>query len=110
MKNKSFNFITYLLILLGTTLYAQERRKIEIEYAPFMTFDESIPDATILTRDNSKQVHIRHEGIEMWCDEAIYDAMQNHQMKVVLTPFQYLVPRVRNGRRLDPNFHSYQQI
>ena len=77
MKYKSHNFITYLLILLGTTLYAQERRKIEIEYAPFMTFDESKPDATILTRDNSKQVHIKHEGIEMWCDQAIYDAKQD---------------------------------
>jgi len=37
-----------------------------------MTFDESNPDATILTRNNSKQVHIKHEGIELWCDEAIY--------------------------------------
>ena len=53
-----------------TILHAQERRRIEIEYAPFMTFDESRPDATILTRDNSKQVHIKHEGIEIWCDEA----------------------------------------
>ena len=60
-----------------TSLNAQERRKIEIQFAPFMTFDESRPDATILTRDNSKQVHIKHEGIEMWCDEAIYDAKQD---------------------------------
>tara|TARA_B100000767_G_scaffold19639_1_gene17954 strand:+ start:1014 stop:2714 length:1701 start_codon:yes stop_codon:yes gene_type:complete len=42
-----------------------------------MTFDESKPDATILTRDNTKQVHIKHEGIEMWCDEAVYDAKQD---------------------------------
>ena len=77
LKYKGFNFVTCLLILLGTTLYAQERRKIEIKYAPFMTFDESKPDATILTRDNSEQVHIKHEGIEMWCDEAVYDAKQD---------------------------------
>ena len=76
-KYKGLNFITCFLILLGTTLYAQERRKIEIKYAPFMTFDESKPDATILTRDNTKQVHIKHEGIEMWCDEAVYDAKQD---------------------------------
>ena len=62
---------------MGNTLHAQDRRKIEIEFAPFMTFDESKPDATILTRDNSKQVHIKHQGIEMWCDEAIYDAKQD---------------------------------
>jgi len=77
LKNKGFYYFTCLLILLGSTLYAQERRKIEIEYAPFMTFDESNPDATILTRDNSKQVHIKHEGIEMWCDEAIYYGKQD---------------------------------
>ena len=66
-----------LMVITLTTLNAQERRKIEIQFAPFMTFDESKPDATILTRDNSKQVHIKHEGIEMWCDEAIYDAKQD---------------------------------
>ena len=77
MKYKSFNFITSFLILLGTTLYAQDRRKIEIENAPFMTFEESKPDATILTRDNLKQVHIKHQGIEMWCDEAIYYGKQD---------------------------------
>ena len=77
LKYKGLNFITCFLILLGTTLYSQERRKIEIKYAPFMTFDESKPDATILTRDNTKQVHIKHEGIEMWCDEAVYDAKQD---------------------------------
>ncbi|MDG1393901.1 MAG: OstA-like protein [Flavobacteriaceae bacterium] len=77
MKNKGFFYLTCLLILIGSTLYAQERRKIEIEYAPFMTFDESNPDATILTRDNSKQVHIKHEGVELWCDEAIYYGKQD---------------------------------
>ena len=77
MKNKGFFYLTCLLILIGSTLNAQERRKIEIEYAPFMTFDESNPDATILTRDNSKQVHIKHEGIELWCDEAIYYGKQD---------------------------------
>ena len=70
MKNKqrlilfilSFSFLTF----------AQERKQIEIEYAPYMTFEEDKPDATILTRDDSDQVHIKHKGIEMWCDEAIY--------------------------------------
>ena len=38
----------------------------------YMTFEEDKPDATILTRDGSDQVHIKHKGIEMWCDEAIY--------------------------------------
>ena len=72
MKHKSIYYLVCILLFLGSILHAQERRRIEIEYAPFMTFDESNPDATILTRNNSKQVHIKHEGIELWCDEAIY--------------------------------------
>ena len=77
MNCKNLYFFMILMVITLTTLNAQERRKIEIQFAPFMTFDESKPDATILTRDNSKQVHIKHEGIEMWCDEAIYDAKQD---------------------------------
>jgi lipopolysaccharide export system protein LptA len=72
LKHKSIYYFLFILFFLGSIVYAQERRRIEIEYAPFMTFDESKPDATILTRDNSKQVHIKHEGIELWCDEAVY--------------------------------------
>ncbi len=77
MKHKSIYYFICILFFVGSTLHAQERRRIEIDYAPFMTFDESKPDATILTRDNSKQVHIKHEGIELWCDEAIYYGKQD---------------------------------
>jgi lipopolysaccharide export system protein LptA len=77
LKHKSIYHFVCILFFLGSILQAQERRRIEIEYAPFMTFDESNPDATILTRNNSKQVHIKHEGIELWCDEAIYYGKQD---------------------------------
>ncbi|MGC6524670.1 MAG: OstA-like protein [Flavobacteriaceae bacterium] len=70
MKNKQLLILFILSISFLT--FAQERKQIEIEYAPFMTFEEDKPDATILTRDGSDQVHIKHKGIEMWCDEAIY--------------------------------------
>ena len=66
-----------LIYLVPLILYAQERQQIEIEYAPFMTFEPSKPNATILTRDNSNQVHIKHKGIEMWCNEAIYYGKQD---------------------------------
>ena len=73
--------ITYIKLILihlvPLILYTQERQQIEIEYAPFMTFEPSKPDATILTRDNSNQVHIKHKGIEMWCNEAIYYGKQD---------------------------------
>jgi len=77
LKHKSIYSFVCILFFIGSILHAQERRRIEIEYAPFMTFDESKPDATILTRNNSKQVHIKHEGIELWCDEAIYYGKQD---------------------------------
>ena len=77
LKHKSIYYLICILFLTGTLLHAQERRRIEIEYAPFMNFDESKPDATILTRDNTKQVHIKHDGIELWCDEAIYYGKQD---------------------------------
>ena len=51
---------------------AQERKQIEIEYAPYMDIVEDKPGATILTRNNSNQVHVKHKGIELWCNEAIY--------------------------------------
>lgn len=66
-----------ILFFVPFLLCAQERQQIEIEYAPFMTFEPSKPDATILTRDNSNQVHIKHKGIEMWCNEAIYYGKQD---------------------------------
>tara|TARA_B110000003_G_scaffold154185_1_gene154887 strand:+ start:2147 stop:3934 length:1788 start_codon:yes stop_codon:yes gene_type:complete len=80
-SNNTFVRLTYLKLILiylvPLILYAQERQQIEIEYAPFMTFEPSKPDATILTRDNSNQVHIKHKGIEMWCNEAIYYGKQD---------------------------------
>ena len=51
---------------------SQERKQIEIEYAPYMDIVEDKPGATILTRNNSSQVHVKHKGIELWCNEAIY--------------------------------------
>ena len=51
---------------------AQDRKQIEIEYAQYMDIVEDKPGATILTRNNSNQVHVKHKGIELWCNEAIY--------------------------------------
>ncbi|MGB0769863.1 MAG: OstA-like protein [Flavobacteriaceae bacterium] len=70
MKNKQL--LVLFILSFSILTFAQERKQIEIEYAPYMTFEEDKPDATILTRDGSDQVHIKHKGIEMWCDEAIY--------------------------------------
>jgi lipopolysaccharide export system protein LptA len=77
LKHKSIYYFIGVLFFAGAVLHAQDRRRIEIEHAPFMSFDESKPEATILTRGNTKQVHIKHDGIDLWCDEAIYYGSQD---------------------------------
>jgi lipopolysaccharide export system protein LptA len=52
---------------------SQERKRIQIEYSGFLDKDQdNYPGATILTRDDSQQVHIIHEDVNMWCDKAIH--------------------------------------
>ncbi|PIY10707.1 MAG: hypothetical protein COZ17_08910, partial [Flavobacteriaceae bacterium CG_4_10_14_3_um_filter_33_47] len=53
-------------------------KKIQIEYSGFLTFNEAeYPGAKILTRDDSQQIHITHESINMWCDKAYYYTKEN---------------------------------
>ncbi|MDO6758897.1 OstA-like protein [Tamlana sp. 2_MG-2023] len=57
---------------------AQEKRKIQIEYAGKLTIDEeNYPGAKVLTRDDKQQVHIIHGGSNMWCDKAIHYGEEN---------------------------------
>lgn len=56
-----------------SNIQSQERKRIQIEYSGFLEKDQdSYPGATILTRDDSQQVHIIHEDVNMWCDRAIH--------------------------------------
>jgi lipopolysaccharide export system protein LptA len=65
-------------MLISSFSYAQERRKIEIEYSGFLeTNEEEYPGATILTRDDSQQIHIKHNGVDMWCDKAYHYAKED---------------------------------
>ncbi len=58
--------------------HAQKKKKIEIEYAGKLTIDEkNYPGAKVLTRDDSQQVHIVHNGANMWCDKAIQYGREN---------------------------------
>lgn len=72
---KAFKIILVVLILIGLSVNAQsqERKRIQIEYSGFLDKDQdNYPGATILTRDDSQQVHIIHEDVNMWCDKAIH--------------------------------------
>jgi len=69
--------------------YAQSDKKIFIEYSGF-TVKDSLQgeNITTLVRSDRGQIHIVHEGIDMWCDKAIYyqsedfiEAFSNVRMK-----------------------------
>jgi lipopolysaccharide export system protein LptA len=77
-RHKSLYIFLVFSILISSFSYAQERRKIEIEYSGFLeTNEEEYPGATILTRDDSQQIHIKHNGVDMWCDKAYHYAKED---------------------------------
>ncbi|RIA09114.1 OstA-like protein [Flavobacteriaceae bacterium MAR_2010_72] len=54
-------------------MYAQQKKRIQIEYSGFTIKDSLLgKDITTFNRDNSQQIHIIHEGVDMFCDRAIY--------------------------------------
>lgn len=70
---------TFFLMLLGIyTVTAQEqRKKIEIiQGQNFHKDEEKFPGATIFNAD-TQQVQFRHEGIDVWCDIAVYYQQEN---------------------------------
>lgn len=74
---KSIYLLFIFILFSGFSLQAQQK-KIEIEYSGFLTFNEAeYPGAKILTRDDSQQIHIIHESINMWCDKAYYYTNEN---------------------------------
>ncbi len=83
----------YLLILIFSftvmSLHAQEPKKIKIEYSGF-TVKDSLKGENITTfvRSDQQQIHVIHEGVDMFCDKAIYyqdedfiEAFSNVSMK-----------------------------
>lgn len=67
----------YILIILccfsAARSYSQEPKKIFIEYSGFTVKDTlSGPNVVTFVRSDQSQIHIVHEGVDMWCDKAIY--------------------------------------
>ena len=72
---KVFKYILtfFLCCFLSIGVFAQQKKKIIIEYAGFTIKDSLLgKDITTFNRDNTQQIHVIHEGAEMWCDRAIY--------------------------------------
>lgn len=77
------NFIKAVLSLVLLTLafsaMAQtdpEPSKVDIK-SGYLEKRPDFPDAVIYTKDNSGQVFIVHEGVEMWCDQAFVYLKEN---------------------------------
>ena len=75
MKLDNYIFL-FLFIFFGSNLIAQEetntleeKKQVTIK-SGYWEKKPEFPDAVIYTRDNSGQVYIVHEGVEMWCDQA----------------------------------------
>ncbi len=75
---KLYKHIVFLfLVFFGITISAQEednnisgeKTQVTIK-SGYWEKKPEFPDAVIYTRDNSGQVYIIHEGVEMWCDQA----------------------------------------
>ncbi|MBT8375559.1 MAG: hypothetical protein KJO22_01695 [Bacteroidia bacterium] len=71
MLKSKFYISLFIAFALGAVAFSQNR--ITIEYAGTGYADPNIENgAKIFLRDKSQQVHFVHEGINMWCDKAIY--------------------------------------
>jgi len=84
-------FIAFVLFVLLTSCFgwSQEKKRFTIKYSG-RGFDEIENDdgGFIFQRDSKQQVHFFYDGIDMWCDKAIYyekdefiEAFSNVRMK-----------------------------
>ncbi|WP_204344996.1 OstA-like protein [Psychroserpens algicola] len=72
--NLSFRYILIIACCFSTLLsYSQKPKRIYIEYSGF-TVKDSLKGENVTTfvRSDQGQIHIVHEGVDMWCDKALY--------------------------------------
>ncbi|MEH6537414.1 MAG: OstA-like protein [Psychroserpens sp.] len=72
--NLSFRYFLIIVCCFSTLLaYSQQPKRIFIEYSGFTVRDTLKGDnVTTFVRSDQGQIHIVHEGVDMWCDKAIY--------------------------------------
>nr|WP_321235214.1 OstA-like protein [uncultured Psychroserpens sp.] len=77
--NLTIRYIFIIACCLSTLLsYSQKPKKIYIEYFGFAVKDSLKGDnVTTFVRSDQDQIHVVHEGIDMWCDKAIYYQNEN---------------------------------
>lgn len=75
-KSSLYILLLFLLLPLGNYIFAQEKQKVDIQ-SGYLEIRPEFPDAAIYTKDETGQVYITHEGIEMWCDQAFVYTKKN---------------------------------
>ncbi|MEB3344405.1 OstA-like protein [Aquimarina gracilis] len=71
MKNTLFNIILVISLLLPLVSMAQEGKQIKVQSDRTIKDQNRFPGATILAKVD-KQVYMQHEGVEIWCDQAVH--------------------------------------
>ncbi len=72
---RALHIFTVLFLVLSFSAVSQTEKlkKIRVEYSGFVDSDSLRgPGVSVFTRDNTQQVHFTHEGINLWCDQAVY--------------------------------------
>ncbi len=72
----SYLFLAVAFLFLGPSISAQEREKVDIQ-SGYLERRPEFPDAAIYTMDETGQVYIVHEGVQMWCDQAFVYIKEN---------------------------------
>lgn len=74
MVLNSFKNLLFILVLsISFFSFSQQKQRITIEYAGIASSNPNVNEgAFVFLRDESQQIHFVHEGVNMWCDKAIY--------------------------------------
>lgn len=68
----------FFLCWFHVALFSQEAKRINIVYGGDFNKDEiKFPGASIFSKDDNQQVQFEHEGIDLWCDIAVYYQKEN---------------------------------
>lgn len=77
-SHKLLYYFIFVIAFVVTSLRAQEQKTIEIKYSGFLDIKEGeTPGLKVMLRDDRQQVHVFHEGVDMWCDKALLYSEEN---------------------------------
>ncbi|WP_246848922.1 OstA-like protein [Aquimarina sp. U1-2] len=68
---KNIHFYIILGLFFSSILHAQDGKQIKVQSDRTIKDQNRFPGATILAKVE-KQVYMQHEGVEIWCDQAIH--------------------------------------